>query len=84
MIATEEEMKDARIHPAWRDYCAHILIDLNACRKETMYRVDKCTELRHAYEKCQYEEYLFIFIIKWYSLQRRKKEYELKQQEESV
>ena len=56
MIATEEEMKEARIPVAWRDYCAHILIKLNSCRKETMYRVDKCTELRHEYEKCQYEE----------------------------
>ena len=45
MIATEQEMKDARIPVAWRDYCAHILIKLN-----------KCVELRNAYEKCQYEE----------------------------
>lgn len=29
MIATEQEMKDARIPVAWRDYCAHILIKLN-------------------------------------------------------
>ena len=63
MIATEEEMKEARIPVAWRDYCAHILIDLNACRKETMYRVDKCTELRHEYEKCQYEEYQLYRVV---------------------
>ena len=56
MIATEEEMKDARIPVAWRDYCAHILIKLNECRKDTMYQVNKCTELRHEYEKCQYNE----------------------------
>ena len=62
MIATEQEMKDARIHPAWRDYCAHILIKLNKCRKENFYLMNKCTELRHAYEKCQYEEYLFVSV----------------------
>lgn len=56
MIATEEEMKEARIPPAWRDTCAHILIKLNECRKENYYRMNKCEELRHEYEKCQYEE----------------------------
>ena len=56
MIATEQEMKDARLPVSWRDYCAHILIKLNKCRKENSYMVNKCVELRHAYEKCQYEE----------------------------
>lgn len=56
MIATEEEMKAARIPPAWRDVCAHVLIKLNECRRENYYRMDKCQELRHEYEKCQYEE----------------------------
>lgn len=58
MIATEQEMKDARIPVAWRDYCAHILIKLNKCRHENYYRMNKCVELRHAYEKCQYDEYV--------------------------
>ena len=35
MIATEQEMRDARVPIAWRDYCAHILIKLNKCRNET-------------------------------------------------
>ena len=56
MIATEQQMKDARIPIAWRDYCAHILIKLNKCRNENFYLPNKCVELRHAYEKCQYEE----------------------------
>ena len=37
MIATEQEMKDARIPIAWRDYCAHILIKLNKCRNAVSY-----------------------------------------------
>ena len=56
MIATEQEMKDARIPVAWRDYCAHILIKLNKCRHENYYRMNRCVELRHAYEKCQYDQ----------------------------
>lgn len=49
-------MRDARVPIAWRDYCAHILIKLNKCRNENFYLPSKCVELRHAYEKCQYEE----------------------------
>ncbi|OAO17062.1 NADH-ubiquinone oxidoreductase b18 [Blastocystis sp. ATCC 50177/Nand II] len=57
MIATEEEMKAARIPPAWRDVCAHVLIKLNECRRDNYYRMNKCQELRHEYEKCQYEDH---------------------------
>ena len=56
MQATKELIKEARIPVAWRDNCAPILIKLNECRKDTLYRMNKCTELRHEYEKCQYEE----------------------------
>ena len=57
MIATEQEMKDARIPPAWRDSCAHLLIPLNECRREHYFLMNKCVELRHAYERCQYEDH---------------------------
>lgn len=58
MIATEQQMKDARIDPAWRDYCAHLLIPLNKCRHETYYLPWKCNHERHEYERCQYGEYV--------------------------
>lgn len=61
MIATEKEMSEARLPQHWRDNCAHILIDLNACRHENHYRPDKCVELRHSYEKCQHDEYVNSF-----------------------
>jgi NADH dehydrogenase (ubiquinone) 1 beta subcomplex subunit 7 len=57
MIATQEEMEAYRVPLAYRDYCAHLLIPLNVCRRETMYAPWKCEHERHAYEKCQYEEY---------------------------
>ncbi|KAL0591265.1 hypothetical protein ABG067_001296 [Albugo candida] len=56
-IATRQEMVDARVPLHFRDLCAGILIPLNDCRRETLYAPWKCVDLRHAYEKCQYEEW---------------------------
>ena len=47
----------ARLPLEYRDYCAHILIPLNECRRQTWFSPWKCTDLRHSYEKCQYDEY---------------------------
>ena len=57
MKCTREEMKAARLPLEYRDYCAHILIPLNECRRQTWFSPWKCTDLRHSYEKCQYDEY---------------------------
>ena len=57
MKVTHEEMKAARVPLLFRDYCAHILIPLNECRVKTWYSPFQCSELRHAYEKCEFEEY---------------------------
>ena len=40
----------------YRDYCAHILIPLNKCRVQNYYLPWTCSDLKHAYEKCQYDE----------------------------
>lgn len=48
-------MEDQKIPVCWRDDCAHILIPLNYCRRLTWHAPWKCTELRHAYEHCQYK-----------------------------
>ncbi|KAL1919433.1 uncharacterized protein VTP21DRAFT_2126 [Calcarisporiella thermophila] len=71
MKATQKEMADARLPLAYRDYCAHLLIPLNKCRTETLYMPWKCVDERHAYEKCQYDDYM-----------RRMKALEKKRQEE--
>mmetsp|Transcript_10967 Transcript_10967/g.16151 ORF Transcript_10967/g.16151 Transcript_10967/m.16151 type:complete len:84 (-) Transcript_10967:188-439(-) len=57
MKVTQEEMAAARIPLHNRDYCAHMLIPLNKCRSETWWMPFKCVDLRHAYEKCQYDEF---------------------------
>eukprot|EP00467_Chlorarachnion_reptans_P010525 CAMPEP_0114499920 /NCGR_PEP_ID=MMETSP0109-20121206/7678_1 /TAXON_ID=29199 /ORGANISM="Chlorarachnion reptans, Strain CCCM449" /LENGTH=75 /DNA_ID=CAMNT_0001677527 /DNA_START=46 /DNA_END=273 /DNA_ORIENTATION=+ len=52
-----KELEDNLIEFKFRDECAHILIPLNKCRRRTGYAMWKCTDLRHAYEACQYERY---------------------------
>lgn len=63
MIATNDEMRENRIPVEYRDYCAHILIKLNQCRRNNYYLPWKCEHERHSYEVCQYKEYLFFYDI---------------------
>ena len=58
MVATAAEMAAARLDVAYRDYCAHLLIPLNACRHATLYLPWRCGPERHEYERCQYVEHL--------------------------
>lgn len=53
----QEEMQNAKIPLGYRDYCAHLLVPLNACRRKELYLPWKCEHERHAYEKCEYLEY---------------------------
>lgn len=55
MIATQEEMVEAKVPIPYRDQCAHLLIPLNKCRQAEFYLPWKCEDQRHAYEKCEYE-----------------------------
>ncbi|XP_047966278.1 NADH dehydrogenase [ubiquinone] 1 beta subcomplex subunit 7-like [Salvia hispanica] len=54
MIATQEEMVEAKVPLAYRDQCAHLLIPLNKCRQAELYLPWKCGSERHTYEKCEY------------------------------
>uniref|UniRef100_A0A6M2F856 NADH dehydrogenase [ubiquinone] 1 beta subcomplex subunit 7 n=1 Tax=Populus davidiana TaxID=266767 RepID=A0A6M2F856_9ROSI len=55
MIATQEEMVEARVPIPYRDQCAHLLILLNKCRHAEFFLPWKCENERHIYEKCEYE-----------------------------
>lgn len=57
MKATKEEMDAARLPWAFRDYCAHLLIPLNSCRRQHAYMPWSCHHEKHVYEKCQYKEW---------------------------
>merc|ERR1712072_1439503 len=59
MKASQDEMKASKIDPSYRDFCAHLLIPLNECRRATWYAPWKCGHERHAYEACQYNEYMY-------------------------
>lgn len=56
MIATPEQMESAKLEVADRDYCAHLLISYNACRKEVWPWVYQCHHEKHEYQQCEYEE----------------------------
>jgi NADH dehydrogenase (ubiquinone) 1 beta subcomplex subunit 7 len=55
--ATPQEMAENNLPMHARDYCAHILIPLNKCRRSTFYLPGKCEDELHSYEICMYKEY---------------------------
>ena len=56
-LLLQEELQNAKISLGYRDFCAHLLIPLNACRRKELYLPWKCEHERHSYEKCEYLEY---------------------------
>ncbi|ETW84650.1 hypothetical protein HETIRDRAFT_314750 [Heterobasidion irregulare TC 32-1] len=56
--ASQEELKTNKVPIAWRDQCSALLIPLNVCRKDKYYLPWECENERHAYEKCQYDDYV--------------------------
>ncbi|KAF9269378.1 hypothetical protein L218DRAFT_915409 [Marasmius fiardii PR-910] len=57
-LASQEEMKKAKMPLGWRDQCSALLIPLNICRREKNYLPWECEHEKHAYEKCQYDDYI--------------------------
>mmetsp|Transcript_8947 Transcript_8947/g.12389 ORF Transcript_8947/g.12389 Transcript_8947/m.12389 type:complete len:98 (-) Transcript_8947:276-569(-) len=51
-------MADAKLPLAYRDTCAHLLMDLNKCRRATWWSPNKCGHERHTFEECEYNAYL--------------------------
>ncbi|KIJ98742.1 hypothetical protein K443DRAFT_680488 [Laccaria amethystina LaAM-08-1] len=56
--ASQEELKAHRVPLAWRDQCSSLLIPLNLCRKQKLYKPWECDHERHTYDKCQYDDYV--------------------------
>lgn len=59
MVATQQELYDASVPIQWRDYCSHLLIPLNACRRDHIGLPFYCGHERHAYEQCQFKDWLW-------------------------
>ena len=47
-------LKKEQVPIAYRDKCAHLLVPLNRCRRETWFSPNQCGTQRHLYEECQY------------------------------
>lgn len=56
MQVTQEEMAEAKVPLAMRDYCAHLFIPLMKCRMDTYYVPWKCKAEKHHWDECQFEE----------------------------
>jgi len=57
MKVTQKQMMDAQLPHHVRDYCAHVLIPLNKCRRDNGYMVWSCKDEMHEYEICMHKEY---------------------------
>lgn len=53
----QEDLNKHKVSLKDRDFCAHLLIPLNECRRKELYLPWKCEHERHTYEKCEYLEY---------------------------
>jgi len=69
MVATEEEMSSAKLPLDQRDYCAHLVIAFNACKRKEWPMAYKCAHEKHAVLNCQYDDYLIR--MKEYERERR-------------
>jgi NADH dehydrogenase (ubiquinone) 1 beta subcomplex subunit 7 len=47
-------LKKEQVPLALRDTCAHLLVPLNQCRRETFFNPNQCGHHRHIYEECEH------------------------------
>lgn len=76
MIATEEEMNSAKLHPRYRDYCAHRYLELQGCLKINRPLYWRCKHERHTYSECQFAD--MVIRMKEWERERRLQERELR------
>ncbi|XP_067930129.1 NADH dehydrogenase [ubiquinone] 1 beta subcomplex subunit 7-like [Watersipora subatra] len=69
MVATHEEMEAANVPHRYRDYCAHLYIDILKCRKQNAPWFRACNHEKHAYDKCEYEDW--VLRMKEYEREKR-------------
>ena len=57
-LVTAEQMQQAVLPLACRDYCEHEYIRLLRCRRENFPNYWACNEEKHAWQKCGFDEYV--------------------------
>jgi len=58
MVATEAEMVSAKVPHMFRDYCAHLYIAYQGCKKQKAPFFYRCHHEKHEYETCEMEDYV--------------------------
>ncbi|CAH6812216.1 NADH dehydrogenase [ubiquinone] 1 beta subcomplex subunit 7 [Phodopus roborovskii] len=58
MVATQQEMNDAQLVLQQRDYCAHYLIRLLKCRRDSFPNFLACKHERHDWDYCEHLDYV--------------------------
>lgn len=56
MVATQQQMSDAQLTLQQRDYCAHHLIRLLKCKRDSFPNFLACKHERHAWDYCEHLE----------------------------
>lgn len=56
MVATQQEMNDAQLKLDQRDYCAHYLIRLLKCKRDSFPNFLACKHERHDWDYCEHLE----------------------------
>ncbi|XP_023085545.1 NADH dehydrogenase [ubiquinone] 1 beta subcomplex subunit 7 [Piliocolobus tephrosceles] len=69
MVATQQEMMDAQLKLQLRDYCAHHLIRLLKCKRDSFPNFLACKQERHDWHYCEHRDY--VMRMKEFERERR-------------
>lgn len=58
MVATQQEMNNAQLTLQQRDYCAHYLIRLLKCKRDSFPNFLACKHERHDWDYCEHMDYV--------------------------
>ncbi|XP_054549303.1 NADH dehydrogenase [ubiquinone] 1 beta subcomplex subunit 7 isoform X1 [Talpa occidentalis] len=58
MVATQQEMNDAQLVLQQRDYCAHYLIRLLKCKRDSFPNFLACKHEQHDWDYCEHLDYV--------------------------
>ncbi|KAM9094299.1 LOW QUALITY PROTEIN: NADH dehydrogenase [ubiquinone] 1 beta subcomplex subunit 7 [Sarcophilus harrisii] len=58
MVATQQEMNDAQLLLKQRDYCAHHLIRLLKCKRDSFPNFLACGHEKHIWDLCEHQDYV--------------------------
>ncbi|XP_008564258.1 PREDICTED: NADH dehydrogenase [ubiquinone] 1 beta subcomplex subunit 7 [Galeopterus variegatus] len=69
MVATQQQMDDAQLRLQQRDYCAHYLIRLLKCKRDSFPNFLGCKHEQHDWDYCEHLDY--VMRMKEYERERR-------------